>query len=190
MHTLIPLFPLSAHLLPGGRLALRIFEPRYVRMVKEACAKNTGIGMCMLDAKAEIATNQHILPIGTYARIIDFDLLKDGLLGITVEGERCFTIGTIHTEADGLRVGECEWLDGWDLQLEHQQLQPMVSRLKEIFATYPDISDLYNDPKFNDASWVVYRWLELLPIDAPYKQQLLSQQDGVKALEYLTQLVK
>ena len=52
-----PLFPLSAHLLPEGRMALRIFEPRYVRMVKQACAANSGFVMCMLNASGDKETN-------------------------------------------------------------------------------------------------------------------------------------
>lgn len=190
MNQTIPLFPLSAHLLPGGKLSLRIFEPRYVRMVKEACANNTEFGMCMLNSKGDKELNQHILPIGTFAKVIDFDLLEDGMLGITVEGLRCFRIVNIKTENDGLRVGECEPLAPWQIPSENTVIAPIDNRLKEIFDKYPEIHDQYPYPHFEDPIWVIYRWLELIPIKAEQKQILLKQNDCVKALQYLTQLVQ
>jgi Lon protease-like protein len=186
----IPLFPLSAHLLPGGRMSLRIFEPRYVRMVKEACAANTGFGICMVNAQGDKDKNQHIYAIGTFAKVIDFDLLDDGFLGIIVEAHKCFNIITITTQSDELRVGECQWLDEWPAQPKENSIAPIDERLIEIFDKYPELQKLYQNPKFNDPIWVIYRWLELLPIKAEQKQQFLQQKDCVNALDFLTQLVE
>lgn len=190
MKELIPLFPLSAHLLPGGKLSLRIFEPRYVRMVKDACANNTGFGMCMLNAKGNKERNEHIYEIGTYAKVVDFDLLEDGLLGITVEGLKGFKISSIETQADGLRIGHCEWLTPWLEPHGALSLDPIDQRLMDIFDKYPEIKNQYTLPKFNDPIWVIYRWLELIPIQADQKQLLLKENDCVKALQFLTQLVE
>ena len=49
---------------------------------------------------------------------------------------------------------------------------------------------MYQTPQFNDPIWVIYRWLELLPVDASQKQEFLRHKDCTKALEYLTQLVE
>lgn len=186
----IPLFPLSAHILPGGRMSLRIFEPRYVRMVKEACANQTGFGICMLNSQGDKEKNQHIHPVGTYVTVEDFDLLEDGLLGITVQGHRCFSIKTIVTEHDGLRSGECHWLENWSSSKEELKIEPMDSRLKEIFEKYPEVRTLYKTPEFDNPIWVIYRWLELIPVNAEQKQQFLKQNDCSTALEYLSQLVE
>ncbi|GAC18827.1 LON peptidase substrate-binding domain-containing protein [Paraglaciecola arctica] len=185
-----PLFPLSAHLLPGGRMLLRIFEPRYVRMVKEACAAETGFGMCMLNAQGDKEQNQHIYSIGTYVKVIDFDLLDDGFLGVIVEGQKCFEIMSITTETDELRIGKCIWLAEWSTQSTEQSIAPIDERLMDVFDKYPELQSLYQNPKFNDPIWVIYRWLELLPVDAEKKQQFLQQKDCVKALDFLTQLVE
>lgn len=187
---LLPLFPLSAHLLPGGRMALRIFEPRYVRMVKEACANNTGIVMCMLDVAGDKSTNQHIFSIGTYAEIIDFDLLDDGLLGIKVAGLYCVEVSDIQTEEDGLRLGRCTPVSNWDCDITPQQIAPMNERLKEIFERYQELQTLYEKPAFENPVWVMLRWLELLPVDAKQKQHFLRQKDSKKLLNYLSALVQ
>ncbi|MFQ3220435.1 MAG: Lon protease-like protein [Paraglaciecola sp.] len=184
------LFPLSAHILPQGRMTLRIFEARYVALVKEACASGKGFGICMLDAEGDKRLNTHIYSVGTHVKVIDFDLLDDGLLGITVEGQRCFKINTVHTEQDGLRIGDCQWLEIWQPPLIQQDINPLDSCLQDIFIKYPELQSLYQQPKFSDPIWVIYRWLELIPVSAQQKQTLIKQRDYVQALEFLTQLVK
>ena len=99
------LFPLSAHLLPGGIMPLRIFEPRYQRMIAEV--REREFALCMLDPRQPDAM-RNMYPIATRVRIIDFDLLPDGLLGITVLGVERVRIVDLWQEPDGLRVGEVE----------------------------------------------------------------------------------
>lgn len=186
----LPLFPLSAHILPGGVMSLRIFEPRYVRMVKEACANESGFAICMLNAQGDKGKNQHIYPVGTYATVEDFDLLEDGLLGITVKGHRCIRIDSIRTEEDGLRIGQCSWQDNWKMSEKSESIAPMDARLKEIFQKYPEVNTLYPSPEFDNPIWVIYRWLELLPVNAEQKQAFLEQKDCTTALAFLSQIVE
>lgn len=184
------LFPLSAHILPGGRMRLRIFEARYLAMVKQACASGEGFGICMLDAQGDKHLNKHIYPVGTHVKIIDFDLLHDGLLGITVEGQRCFRITGIETQQDGLRRGDCQWLDTWQTNTLPQDIEPLDNCLQTIFAKYPELQSLYQQPKFSDPIWVIYRWLELIPVSTQLKQTLIQQRDHVQALAFLSKLLK
>ncbi len=184
-----PLFPLSAHLLPGGNMALRIFEPRYIRMVKEVCANNSGFVVCMLDAQGDKNNNQHIHKIGTYAEVIDFELLEDGLLGIKVAGLSSVEVKDITTESDGLRVGKCHTMKSWQCDIPAEQISPMVERLHEIFERYPELHSLYAQPEFDNPYWVLMRWLELLPVDARQKQYFLAQQDCTALFNYLSALV-
>lgn len=167
-------------------MPLRIFEPRYIRMVKEACAQNTGFAICMVNAKGDEKHNQHIYPIGTYVRVVDFDLLPDGMLGITVEGVYCIKISSVQSDKDGLRIGECEALNSWPTPANPGESLALSERLQEIFEKYPELNKLYPEPLFNDPVWVIYRWLELLPIEADKKQMLLNHKDHVQAWQFLT----
>ena len=45
----LPLFPLTAHVLPDGRMPLRIFEARYLRMIQESYQRDHAFGMCMIN---------------------------------------------------------------------------------------------------------------------------------------------
>ncbi|GAB3034263.1 LON peptidase substrate-binding domain-containing protein [Bowmanella dokdonensis] len=185
----LALFPLSAHILPGGRMQLRIFERRYIRMVREACAGRMHFGICMLNNKGDQERNQHIYPISTMVEVIDFTVLEDGLLGITVEAGRCVRIESIRTEPDGLRIGQCRWVDEWKWDAQPQSIQPIGQKLREIFQRFPEMNNLHTDPRFDDPLWVLFRWLEMLPVDAGYKQSLLQEKDCRKILRFLTQLV-
>ena len=189
-HHNIPLFPLSAHLLPGGHMALRIFEPRYVRMVKEACAGNGYFVLCMLNSRGDQASNEHIFPIGTLCKIVDFDLLDDGLLGINVEGVCCVSVENIKTEADGLRIGDCTEQHHWSCVIEDEKISPLRIKLELIYDKYPEIARLYPELKFNDPMWVIYRWLELLPVDAANKQAFLGEKNCHNVLNYISELVR
>lgn len=184
-----PLFPLSAHLLPEGRMALRIFEPRYVRMVKDACANNTGFVMCMLNSSGDKSKNEHIYPIGTFAHVVDFDLLEDGLLGIKVAGSHLVEVSHIASDDDGLRTGECKDLTPWQCEISPQQMAPMDERLKEIFKNYDELAKLYDSPQFENPKWVLNRWLELLPVDGAQKQYFLAQKNCTSLLNYLSALI-
>lgn len=187
----LPLFPLAGHVLPGGTMRLRIFEPRYIRMVKEACNGNEcrPIGMCMLNDNGQVDNNTHIHAIGTAVTIVDFEQLKDGLLGITVAGHGLFKVQDIKVQEDGLRVGHVRQLSGWSPQLLEPQDEFLAKQLQEIYQAYPELSVAASDSELQRADWICLRWLELLPISAATKQELLQHDDCSAALNFLRDLV-
>lgn len=188
--TSIALFPLTSHVLPGGRLQLRIFEQRYIRMVKEALSEQKGFGVCMLDPKGKTEDNSHILPIGTLVNVVDFESLPDGMLGITVAGEQLFEIQTINTEHDGLRNGLVVLRDDWDANPLSDQDILLRQRLQEVFEAYPELSQMYPEKRFDDEPWICQRWLEILPLEPQKKQELLSSEHTQPVKEFIRQLVE
>ena len=103
----LPLFPLGTVLFPAGPLALRIFEPRYVDMVGRCMREGSGFAVVLLVEGAEAGGGSlTTAAIGTEARIVDFDRLEDGLLGLTCVGQGRLRIVRAWREEDGLNVGE------------------------------------------------------------------------------------
>ena len=51
---LIPLFPLNIVLFPGGPLPLRIFETRYVDMVRNCMRASANFGVVLIRAGGEV----------------------------------------------------------------------------------------------------------------------------------------
>ena len=106
----LPLFPLNTVLFPGGPLELRIFEARYVDMVRRCLKEGSPFGVVLILAGAEAGAVTEVADIGTSARLVDFDTLPDGLLGVTTVGERRFRVQRRWQQPDGLHLGEVEYL--------------------------------------------------------------------------------
>lgn len=188
--TSIALFPFTSHVLPGGRMQLRIFEQRYIRMVKESLSAQEGFGVCMLNPKGKLEDNTHILPIGTLVNVVDFESLPDGMLGITVSGEQLFEISSIETDHDGLRRASVVLRQEWNANSLSDEDILLRQRLQEVFDAYPELSTMYPEKKFNDAPWVCHRWLELLPLEPQKKQELLANSHTQLVREFIRKLVK
>jgi Lon protease-like protein len=195
---IIPIFPLSICLLPQGYTQLRIFEPRYKRLVSESIKSGLGFGLCMLadDKKT-------ILPIGTLAQIIDFETLEDGLLGISIQGQQTFTIKQITVENDGLKRADVSLMASWpSVIIEQHNAQPHVHQLeskkdnllsntlKQILQQYPQHLARYSNENFNDITWVCQRWLEIIPLSSKEKYQCINSHDHRLAKSFLLDIIK
>ncbi|WP_299806209.1 LON peptidase substrate-binding domain-containing protein [uncultured Shewanella sp.] len=181
----LALFPLPICILPGGFTQLRIFEVRYQRLVKESLQSNLGFGVCMLDDD-----KKSLLPIGTRCKIVDFENLEDGLLGITISGVEKFKLEHFTNEKDGLKRGQVTILPCWEsIPIEmNQQNLPLL--LKEIMTHYPTHFNQYEIDNFNDLSWVCQRWLEILPLPVLDKQHCIAAKDHRLALSMLDDLLQ
>src|SRR5690606_16954893 len=109
MSEIIPRFPLHTVLFPGGPQRLRIFEARYVDMVGRCMRENSPFGVALIVEGREVGPAKTVT-IGTTARIVDFDRLSNGLLGIVARGERRFRIESVEVQPDGLNVAEVTML--------------------------------------------------------------------------------
>ena len=110
-HVEIPLFPLSTVLFPGGPLQLRIFEPRYLAMVRECARSDSAFGVCLILSGREAGMPAEPAAVGTLARISDFYTLPDGLLGIGAVGGARFRALRTRVREDGLLLGTIELWD-------------------------------------------------------------------------------
>lgn len=185
-----PLFPLNTVLFPGGPLPLRIFETRYVDMVRHCMRERCPFGVVLIQAGSEVGKGANeASAIGTTARIVDFNALPDGLLGITCIGERKFTVSKHWQKDDGLHVGEVEFAlpeEPIDLPGEYHHLGELLRKV------LPELGDLYATvPKhFSDASWVGCRLAEILPIALSEKQYCLELADPIARLARLNPLIR
>jgi Lon protease-like protein len=183
----IPLFPLNVVLFPGGPLPLRIFEPRYVDMVKRCMRESAPFGVVLIRDGAETGAAE-TCAVGTSARIVDFHQLPDGLLGLSCLGERRFRIRSHRRQTDGLNIGEVEWLS-----VEPAMAVPdRHSRLAELLhSVLPQLGELYQglETHLEDAAWVGHRLAEILPIELADKQFCLELDDPVQRLDALAPLL-
>lgn len=114
---IIPIFPLTGVLLlPGGRLPLNIFEPRYLAMVEEAMAHNRIFGMVQPTGINNPDGSSQIFKVGCAGRIHSFNESDDGRFLISLVGVCRFRIRE-ETElrhvskGGGFRSVKAEWDD-------------------------------------------------------------------------------
>ena len=183
----IPLFPLNTVLFPQGELQLRLFEPRYIDMVSECLRSDSGFGLCLRDESKEITKGVGFFPLGTYVKIIDWDQMNDGLLGIKVIGERRFKVENYDVQKNNLYIGNVKLLDEDDGLLP-EAYQNFSHLLKEISKRYK--LPLIDVPEqFEKATWISDRLAELLPFDITAKKSLLEMNNSLNRLDYMQALL-
>ena len=94
--TSLPLFPLAAVLLPGGHLALRVFEVRYLDMVRKCQQAGAPFGVVCLRSGSEVrkagAPQEQLHAVGTLARITQLQSPQPALIHLECEGTQRFHI--------------------------------------------------------------------------------------------------
>jgi hypothetical protein len=173
------LFPLRAVLFPGGLLPLRIFEPRYLDMIGECMRSASAFGVILIRAGGETGPLSALAEVGTSAQVVDFEQREDGLLGILCRGERRFRLRSREVRADGLHVGQVEWLPVAASTPVTAADEPLVAVLRKVLLKLGE-TGRFLEPRFEDADWVSNRIAELLPL-APEQQQLLLEIDDAAA---------
>jgi Lon protease-like protein len=185
----IPLFPLRTVLFPGGLLPLRIFETRYVDMVGRCMREGGEFGVLLIESGAEAGSPGRLAEVGTSARIIDFSKLPDGLLGLMCRGARRFRLLARRTQADGLNLGEIEWLAPTPASPLESRHQPLVRILQRVL---PELGEMgqHLEPEYENAGWVADRLTELLPLERGAQQRLLEIDDPQERLRLLAPLIE
>jgi Lon protease-like protein len=179
----LPLFPLNTVLFPGGPLPLRIFEPRYLDMVSRCMREQTGFAVVLLGEGEEVSSATSFAATGTEARIVDFDRLEGGLLGISCLGRERVRVVEAWREADGLNRGRV-------LDIAADPVVPVpidLDWLKDVVArVLPEAGDAYRHVALrDDAAWVANRLAELLPLSLSDRQALLELADPLERLAVL-----
>jgi uncharacterized protein len=181
----IPLFPLNLVLFPDGPLPLRIFETRYYDMVRRCMREGRGFGVVLIREGREVGlADTDLYEVGTMAEITDFHQLQDGLLGLSCVGRQRFRIIERRRQADGLHLGEVEWLNiepTLAVPARHQRLSTLLGTV------LPQLGEVYSniEMRLDDAAWVGHRLAEILPIPLGDKQSYLEIDDPVERLDRL-----
>jgi Lon protease-like protein len=184
----IALFPLNIVLFPGGALPLRIFETRYVDMVRRCMRGSQAFGVALIREGNEVGPAE-TFDVGTLAKIVDFHQLSDGLLGLSCVGEQRFRIRSRGRQADGLNLAEVDWLAPEPTMAVPERHVRLPQLLKSVL---PQLGEVYTgiEMRLDDAAWVGHRLAEILPIPLADKQRCLELDDPIERLDVLSPLVK
>jgi len=191
----IALFPLKSVLFPKGRLPLQIFEQRYIDLITQCLRKDEGFGVCLLREGEEVVkpgSRQQVHRVGTYAKIVDWDQLPNGLLGVTVEGQHKFNVQDCAYDESKLLMATVCYCDTdyvGEPQLEVSAQQEVLVDLVEQLASHPVISKLGMAIAYHDLRELGWRLSELVPLSLERKQALLELQDPYQRVEEIEGLI-
>jgi hypothetical protein len=187
--TTIPLFPLPLVLFPGGYLPLRIFEQRYIDMVRECSATGGCFGVCLVNNAEQTGRPVKHHRHGTTAEICDFSTLDDGLLGIVARGRERFVARQTRTRDNGLLVADVELLTEAPGNTIPEQFSVLSLIAQRIMEQVGDQYSSFQPDDLQDSSWVGYRLAELLPLENSERQSLLQLSDPLERLQVLLELL-
>ena len=200
---LLPLFPLNVVVCPQGLIPLRIFEARYLDMVKSALRNKspfaivTVLPINLADNQTQVNANNHFpfSDTGTLVEIIEADVSTVGLMMIRCAGIHRIKVESYLQQSDGLVIGKVSTIANdtelripEDLQIASTCLQRLLESLSGQGVTPTDIPVL-KPYKFDDASWVANRWLELLDLPLLQKQRLMQMDSPILRLEMINDIL-
>lgn len=185
----IPLFPLRTVLFPDGFLPLRIFEQRYLDMVRECARTDTGFGVCLILEGEEAIAPVKPAQVGTMAKMTDWYTLDDGLLGVSAIGTTRFVLQSAERRDDGLLIGSVTWLPEPPPCLVPESFSVLSQVLARFMEKIGDQYPGFSESNLDDATWVGYRLAELLPLAAIEKQHLLEITDPIERLQNLLEIL-
>ena len=178
----IPIFPLGSVLYPAGRLALHIFEPRYVAMTEACLRDGTAFGVTLIHAGFEVGTPAVPCEVGCTARIVASDIPEPGRYNLLARGESVFRINRRWTRPDGLIVARVNFLEPPEPAHVADRHAALHTLLHDLIAQHGE--DNFPSPlRLDDAAWVGYRLAEMLPVAPERKQKLLEMRAPDAALD-------
>jgi len=195
--TVLPLFPLQQVLFPGGVLRLRIFEPRYLDLIKRCMEQQAPFGVVALIEGAEVRQREQdgegfktesFQDVGTLAHLVHAETLQPGLMLVQARGGRRFALHSRERMSHGLWTGAADWLADdasipvpSDLQRVAVLLQGLLHTLEQGgSAEQMPIQPPY---RWDDCGWLANRWAELLPLIPPERQRLMALDNPLLRLE-------
>jgi Lon protease-like protein len=188
----LPLFPLGTVLVPGMRLSLHVFEPRYRQLVADLLnAEDPGapeFGVVALKQGWEVGELKDVYDVGTTARVTDVLPHPDGRCDLAAVGERRFVIESLDTTSQpylmatvyplGEPAGEQR---PGPIAAVHRALEAHLNTLTDLDADLGDLDELADlvadDELGKDPQALSYAVAKLMSLPLSDRQALLAVVD-------------
>lgn len=191
----IAVFPLTgALLLPGGRLPLNIFEPRYLALVEASLAQGRVFGMIQPDPAASPQPDgPGLYKVGCLGRLTSFSETEDGRFLISLTGTVRFQVAAELPGRDGYRRVRADYSpfatdleDPAPAEMDRPELLSALRayfRAKGIDANWEAIERLEDEPLITTLCMVC-------PFEPLEKQALLEAHDPAARAAMLVTMLR
>lgn len=180
----LPLFPLPIFLLPEGITRLRIFEPRYVKMIKRAI-QGQGFVLWMHTVEEPFLE----LSWGSWVEIINFGQGEDGILEIDVKCKALVEILSLDKDTDNAYFAQVTEISHWSQVLVNMPSHTLSQSIADVFDNTPQLNELYPEKYTDNLHWVIARWLELLPVSLLVKNSFVETHNFEEAKSFVQSII-
>lgn len=198
--TWLPLFPLHTVLFPGGVLPLRVFETRYIDMVRDRMKQDAPFGVVHIRSGQEVGQAAEPDDIGCLGYIRQWDMQDLGMLLLRVEGGERFRILQTRVLTDQRLEGRIEMIEPDPAVAVSEIHLRCATTLKIVMEDInlkgrsehgaAFVSPFAEPHQLDNAAWVGNRWCEILPIPIKARQKLLELNDAGVRLEIVYQYLQ
>jgi Lon protease-like protein len=196
----LPLFPLKTVLFPRGVLPLRVFEARYIDMVRECMKNELPFGVVLIKSGQEVGEAAEPESVGTVAHIVEWDMQNLGVIMLRIEGDERFRIHDTRILPDQRLEAQVDMIAPDPITVPNIAHVTCATALKTAIENIEQqgrngqgngfISPFSQPLQLDSAGWVANRWCELLPIPLQARQKLLELEDPQARLALVHQFLQ
>jgi len=196
----LPLFPLKTVLFPDGILPLKVFETRYIDMVRECMKRETPFGVVLIKSGQEVGAAAEPETVGCIARITDWDMQNLGVMMLHTQGGDRFRILETRALPNQRLEARIEMIPadavGPISSIHVECAKTLKIVIDDINAkAHAEQGDAFHSPfpqplQLENAGWVANRWCEILPIPLKARQKLLELNDAQSRLSIVHQYLQ
>ncbi|RVW02608.1 LON peptidase substrate-binding domain-containing protein [Rhodococcus spongiicola] len=146
--TVMPMFPLGSTLLPGERLPLHVFEPRYQALVRDCLTATEGplFGTVLIARGHEVGGGDVRHDIGTTVRIVSHVDIGDGRYALDCVGEERIRVRHWLGDDPYPRAEVEVWPVGPTGRVSDRQLQQLIGKITELYVVLNRVREQREDP--------------------------------------------
>ncbi len=188
----MPMFPLGSVLMPAMPLPLRIFEPRYLKLLGDLMgSENPEFGVVLIERGDEVGGGEKRMTLGTIASVINIGTTQE-FYGLESFGTQRFRV-TSWLPDDPYPLAVIELVPDlvWDDTLldSKNQLETKVRQLLAFASEFTNLqfgasTELSDDPM--EACWQL---AGILPIGELDQMDLLSSESTAELISRINEIV-
>jgi len=179
-------------------LPLRIFEARYLDMVRDCLRNKSNFGVVTVlpEGEGDADGNTPFARVGCAMKIIETEVETIGLMNIWAQGQQRFHVESYTQQTDGLLIGEVSDIPNDKPMTIPDDLQSASRLLQGLIKSFPyqgvaeDKVHISKPYVFDDCAWVANRWIELLDISLVEKQRLMQLDSPLLRLELIQDILR
>ncbi len=182
----LPVFPLSVFILPEGKVRLRLFESKYLRML--SLIANHQCFVIQLTPSLPVMKNNSW---GSLVEIQDFNQGDDGILEIDVLCKSLVYTGNIYKDDNELTFTQVTPFSHWSETIADKSMssEVLANELNNIFEDNDMLNGFYRTRPLDNIHWVVARWIELLPLSATIKNLFVHIDSFSSAKDFVDSVI-